>query len=137
MQHPFSFTRLRCCTADMVEISVTNWLFPWWDATDNCFTATILPSDNVPCEFVKISDTKSEGPFGNPTQDIFLTFQTHLHTFQHNFSPTRILKTPKIPYSNLVTKRALKFRVFFGSKMGMLLCSLNIALFLYSFKQLQ
>ena len=41
-------------------------------------------------------------PFGNPTQHIFFIFQTHLHTFEHTFSPTRISKTFKIPYSNLV-----------------------------------
>jgi len=48
MQHPYSFTRLRCCTADIVAISVMNWLFPWWDATDSCFTAITLPSLSVP-----------------------------------------------------------------------------------------
>ena len=47
------------------------------------------------------------GLFGNPTQHIFFTFQTHLHIFQYIFSPTRISKTSKIPYSNLVTKQAL------------------------------
>ena len=43
-------------------------------------------------------------PFGNPTQHIFFIFQTHLHTFEHTSSPTRISKTFKIPYSNLVTQ---------------------------------
>ena len=43
-------------------------------------------------------------PFGNPTQHIFFIFQIHLHTFEHTFSLTRISKTFKIPYSNLVTQ---------------------------------
>uniref|UniRef100_A0A0A9HGV6 Uncharacterized protein n=1 Tax=Arundo donax TaxID=35708 RepID=A0A0A9HGV6_ARUDO len=28
MQQPYSFTRFRCCTAEIVATSVTNWLFP-------------------------------------------------------------------------------------------------------------
>jgi hypothetical protein len=39
---------LRCCTADIVAISVMNWFFPWCDATDSCFTAITLPSLSVP-----------------------------------------------------------------------------------------
>ena len=49
--------------------------------------------------------TKIQSPFGNLIQHIFFTFQTHLYTFQHTFSPTHILKISKIPYSNLTTKR--------------------------------
>ena len=53
-----------------------------------------------------IGKIKEKYRAGNPTQHTFFTFQTYLHTFQHFFFPTRISKTPKIPYSNLVTKRA-------------------------------
>uniref|UniRef100_A0A2P2MWK3 Uncharacterized protein n=1 Tax=Rhizophora mucronata TaxID=61149 RepID=A0A2P2MWK3_RHIMU len=48
MQNPYNFTRLRCCTADIIAISVTNWLFPWWDTIDSCFTAITLPSLSFP-----------------------------------------------------------------------------------------
>ena len=38
---------------------------------------------------------KNKGLFGHQVQTTIFIFQTHLHTFQHTFSPTRISKNFK------------------------------------------
>lgn len=58
MQHPYSFTRLGCCNAEIVPISFTNSRFPCLDLDDSCFTAITLPSDRRPCECLKGYDFK-------------------------------------------------------------------------------
>ena len=56
----------------------------------------------------------------------YFTFQTHLHIFQHTFLPTRISKTQKIPYSNLVTKRALNFHTYYSTVVNFFIFLLSI-----------
>ena len=51
------------------------------------------------------------GPFGIPIWATIFTFQTHLHTFSHTFSPIRISKNYKNLISNYSTKHPLSFKL--------------------------
>lgn len=47
-QQPYNFTRLGCCDADIMPISVMNSWFPCLDFAESCLTATTVPSGKKP-----------------------------------------------------------------------------------------
>ena len=53
----------------------------------------------------------SEGLFGLTFQTHVFTFKTTLHIFSHIFSPTRISKNYKQPFSNYSTKHPLNVAI--------------------------
>ena len=53
IQHPFSFTRLRCLTAATRTISLRNTSKLCWDLENSCFTATWVPFARAPCSHNK------------------------------------------------------------------------------------